>query len=372
MRVRGIAFAVALVVLLFLGLGLGGHASAADPLAGWHPVELEWQKRFQGAGSWGWIMRAISALGPGSVLAAMVAALFYGYDARLATRLALLMFVSLWFRELLALGLESPRPFWLEPRLRTFGDSAVKISRFGLPSGHALVASAFWFRVALALAVALPRARAMALTAAGVLVAAIAVSRVYLGVHFISDVVAGIAVGVPLGLLSRRWEDRVEGWYGAMDRAARMRWSFVVGLAMGMLGAAVRWTCSSAVLPTAWGTYGAQAQTLRVFFELGGTVSGVGLGLAMLGEWPGAGGPWWRRGLRILVAGALVKWGLRDPLAAAITRGLAEQPELLRCAATFASGVLQGWVIWGGLPWLYLRTGWTSSDGRIGTELSGS
>ena len=60
-----------------------------------------------------------------------------------------------------------------------------------MPSGHALTAAAG----ATALAILVPRARVLAV----VLAALIAVSRVYLGVHFAGDVLAGAALGAILG-----------------------------------------------------------------------------------------------------------------------------------------------------------------------------
>jgi membrane-associated phospholipid phosphatase len=65
------------------------------------------------------------------------------------------------------------------------------------PSGHATQASAFWFSLVLALqaaGVAPPLKRAVTGLAL-VLVAAVAVSRVYLGVHYPADVVAGVLLG---------------------------------------------------------------------------------------------------------------------------------------------------------------------------------
>jgi len=60
------------------------------------------------------------------------------------------------------------------------------------PSGHASTA----FAAAAALAVLVPRLRVVAFAVA----AAVAVSRVYLGVHYAIDVMAGAALGIVLGL----------------------------------------------------------------------------------------------------------------------------------------------------------------------------
>jgi undecaprenyl-diphosphatase len=65
------------------------------------------------------------------------------------------------------------------------------------PSGHATQASAFWFSLALALQTAgvAPLLKRAVTGLALVLVAAVALSRVYLGVHYPADVVAGVLLG---------------------------------------------------------------------------------------------------------------------------------------------------------------------------------
>lgn len=71
------------------------------------------------------------------------------------------------------------------------------VSGASFPSGHATQASAFWLSLVLALrSTGASRAASAAATAlALLLVPAVAVSRVYLGVHYPSDVLAGALLG---------------------------------------------------------------------------------------------------------------------------------------------------------------------------------
>lgn len=75
---------------------------------------------------------------------------------------------------------------------------AVHTVSSSFPSGHAMSAAIVYFAVAYLAARLHKRkwARWLVMTAALVLVALIAFSRLYLGVHYPSDVIAGIAIGL--------------------------------------------------------------------------------------------------------------------------------------------------------------------------------
>ena len=87
------------------------------------------------------------------------------------------------------LGFQRERPF--------FPDPLATESTFSFPSGHALVSLAVYGSIALVLARRLRRRgdRFLLFAATGLLVLAVGFSRLYLGVHFLSDVLAGFAAG---------------------------------------------------------------------------------------------------------------------------------------------------------------------------------
>ena len=87
------------------------------------------------------------------------------------------------------LGFQRDRPF--------FPDPLATESTYSFPSGHALVSLAVYGSIALVLAryVSATRRRALLLGGTALLVIAIGFSRLYLGVHFLSDVLAGYAAG---------------------------------------------------------------------------------------------------------------------------------------------------------------------------------
>ena len=107
---------------------------------------------------------------------------------RLVVIIAITAVLNGWLKDLW----QDPRPdikYALDPRV---GES------FGRPSGHAQVAFAMWMWIAYELK------RSWAWAAAIVIVAGVCMSRLYLGVHDIDDVLTGLALGV-IGLLLFVW-----------------------------------------------------------------------------------------------------------------------------------------------------------------------
>jgi undecaprenyl-diphosphatase len=78
-------------------------------------------------------------------------------------------------------------------------DSFQRLATYSFPSGHAFASTATYGALALVVAAAIPRARrALVVAGTAVLVALVAASRVVLGVHYLLDVLAGIAAGIAL------------------------------------------------------------------------------------------------------------------------------------------------------------------------------
>jgi membrane-associated phospholipid phosphatase len=90
----------------------------------------------------------------------------------------------------LKLGFQRERPF--------FADPLATESTFSFPSGHASVSLAVYGTLGFIVARHLRdvRAQLATLAVAGVLVLLIGFSRLYLGVHFLSDVIAGFSLGI--------------------------------------------------------------------------------------------------------------------------------------------------------------------------------
>ena len=123
----------------------------------------------------------------------------------------------------------------------SFADPVATASSFSYPSGHALVSLAVYGGLAHVLLGSLPsaRARRAGWMAAALIVAAVGFSRLYLGVHYLSDVLAGYSFAfawlvVLVGI--RQWET-LQRVAAAAPLAARLRFSALAVVSATMLAA---------------------------------------------------------------------------------------------------------------------------------------
>lgn len=89
---------------------------------------------------------------------------------------------------LLKLAFSRPRPVLLA--------HLTEVGGYSFPSGHAMAGAAIYGALAVVAALRFPRQRPWVVAPCAMLVLAIGTSRVYLGVHYPSDVLAGWALGV--------------------------------------------------------------------------------------------------------------------------------------------------------------------------------
>ena len=116
---------------------------------------------------------------------------FWCVGKRFGLRTTGLILTTLLINEALKRLVAEPRPYLVHPEIQ----ARLVYSGFSFPSGHAQLSATLWP----ALATRVRRSWFWAL--AVVMIAAVSLSRVYLGVHYPHDVVAGILVGLAVGAL---------------------------------------------------------------------------------------------------------------------------------------------------------------------------
>jgi len=131
------------------------------------------------------VMRGLSALGTEYAYLALLPLVYWCVDEKYGFRLGIVVLSSAWLNSSLKELWKQPRPYQLDPALRRATESS-----YGLPSGHAQGSLTFWGFIAAW------RRRPASLAAAIALPLLIGFSRLYLGVHFPTDVFAGWLLGI--------------------------------------------------------------------------------------------------------------------------------------------------------------------------------
>ncbi|MDD1748352.1 MAG: phosphatase PAP2 family protein [Methanothrix sp.] len=136
------------------------------------------------------VMKLASLLGTKEFFLLLLPAIYWCYNAALGFRLALIMTASYGINAILKALWHSPRPYWVSHDVVAWS----REPSFGLPSGHAQISVSFWGLLA-------SRFHSFQVMVAVILLCLlIGLSRIYLGVHFPQDVIAGwIAGGLLLG-----------------------------------------------------------------------------------------------------------------------------------------------------------------------------
>ena len=334
---------------------LKSSAAAALPLAlivtlfaaGWL-WSLSAVLGLQGLGGWLTVpMRIITFLGDEQFYLIAIPLIYWCIHKELGADLAVLLMMSSFINGALKSFIKHNRPFWEEPRLKL--DEA---SSFSTPSGHSQTSAALFGY--LAWRQANKRRGLLWIAVLALLIFLVALSRVYLGVHFPGDVLWGAAIGLLLAALYSRFKPALVqrlrqlslGQHLVLALAAA---ALIFGLEALMLGIPFGTGQFYRVLyPEAW------RATLDEAATVAGLAFGLWFGLVLESRYIrfSVAGRWWQRVLRYLIGltGLAAIWfGLslilpKEPLAL----GLA-----LR-SVRYGLAMLWAIVFW---PWLFLKLG---------------
>lgn len=277
-------------------------------------------------------------------------ALYWCLDAGLGLRLGLSLSISASLNATLKLAFHSPRPYWVNERVMALAAE----TSFGNPSAHAQNAVVVWGLLAGWIR------KTWGWIVAVLLMLMIGLSRIYLGVHFLSDVFTGWLAGALLLWAILRLERPTLAWLSRRNMGQQVLIALAASLAMIILGVLVRMSLGNWQMPAGWSTLAARAPQSEPIapLALSGLVSqaGVFFGLALGGillkqqGWLEARGSALQLVLRYLLglAGVLV---IYMGLGALLPRGEALVPYLLRY---LRYGLIGLWIAYLA-PWFFIQ-----------------
>ncbi len=322
-----------------------------------HQLEVSIILLIQSLGTWlGNPMKAISFLGNEEFFMLVMPILYWCVETSLGVRMGMILLLSNGLNAVVKLAFHMPRPYWLDGHARAFSYEP----SFGLPSGHAQNAASLWGLMALSIK------RRWSIPAVLLVIFLIGFSRIYLGVHFISDVLTGWLLGGLLLFVFLKVEKVIGKW------VRKLNLTQMIGLAL--LSSFL--ICGSILFTTAilgnWQppqTWLDQAQiaapgseidpvNLEGAFTIAGTWFGMLAGVAWLYHLKGgfqATGTFTQRALRYMVGsvGIIVFWSLLGHL-------LPDNADALSFGLRYLRYVIVGLWISAIAPMLFEQMGLTS------------
>ncbi len=193
---------------------------------------VEWLTTF-------WV--AVTRLGGFYIIPLLIGIIYYAVDKKAGFWIGLLVSLSTFLNVFLKSLIQIPRPGFSEVGERTARVEELQIgadhgilpgvasSGPGIPSGHSQGATVFWGSFALELKKLVPLFLI-------VLPLMVGFSRMYLGVHYLADVLAGLSIGYIFLYLSYKFRDRFQEFFSDLS----LRWRILTPLVVfSMLGALV-------------------------------------------------------------------------------------------------------------------------------------
>ena len=256
---------------------------------------------FQGLGDWLVApMQFFSFLGSEDFFLLILPLVYWCLDAALGLQIGVMLLTSNGLNNLFKMAMHGPRPYWVSTDVKGLAFE----TGFGVPSGHSQTAAGVW-------GIAAARfSRTWAWIVALTVILFIGLSRIYLGVHFLHDVLLGWFLGgITLWAFIKFWEP-VAIRLKKISMGRQILLAFAVSLGMILLAALIVFLSRNFVIPAEWianatrdGGEAPNPFTLEGMVTSMGTLFGLLAGVAWLAPRGGyhASGPAWKRALRYVV-----------------------------------------------------------------------
>ncbi len=244
----------------------------------------------------------ISTLGIEEFYLALFPLVYWSVHKEAGRALAYVFLVGNVVNTTLKHAFREPRPFWLDSSLEKFVDGG-----YGIPSGHAQ------FTTTIYLFIATWVKRRWMWFLAIVMIILMSISRVYLGSHFVHDVIAGILIGLLVLAGYLIWQRRYMTNFSKRIMGQRLLAAVIIPVGLTAVYLIIRLIIGDPDTNVAWASYipVAELESLEGVVTAVASLLGAGVGLVLERSRVRflVDGPIWQRAVRYLlglvVAGAI-------------------------------------------------------------------
>ena len=193
-----------------------------DPVLSWGLDFVHSVQGFLGPGMLA-PMKVLTFLGSEVFAIAALPLIYWCVDRRKGARIGIIVLFSAFLNLWVKLLFRQPRPYDFDPAV-----GLARENTFGLPSGHSQMSITFWG----SMLTVLPRLLGIIMLVA--LPVLVGISRVYLGVHFPTDVLGGWILGGTILIIFYALDARIEAFLHRLSVRARLIAISGVALLMNM------------------------------------------------------------------------------------------------------------------------------------------
>ena len=313
---------------------------------------IDWIIAIQSLGSWLKLpMEFFTFLGNENFFFLVLPLIYWSIDAGVGLRVAFILTTSNYLNTIVKVLFVAPRPYWISSKVEPLSIEHT----FGIPSGHAQNSAAIWGTMAAGVQGAGKR---LAWITAFVLMFLVGFSRLYLGMHFVHDVLLGWLIGLTLLFVFLKLWDPVADWLKQQALLQQVMIAFIISLLIIAAGILFTAPLNAYVFPVEWTDNALRAGpvpdpvSIEGIFTSAGSLFGLAAGAAWIAARGGyqASGPLEKRALRYVIGlvGVMILW---FGLGQVFPDGETVIPLILR----YLRYSLVGFWVTAGAPWLFFH-----------------
>lgn len=190
----------------------------------------------------GMFMLLVSILGAPEFYLVIIPLILWCYNKSLGVRLLLLLSISAAINAMLKILFHAPRPYWVSAEVKAFSSEPT----FGMPSAAAQISLTFlgyictWFKKRSIWIVCIA------------LIILVGISRMYLGVHFLTDILSGWIIALIILLVYLRYEKPAAMWLLQKPASTRILLAFLASCLFIILAQVVIYCLGAWQVPAGW------------------------------------------------------------------------------------------------------------------------
>ncbi len=263
-----------------------------DPL---FDFSLEFTRWFQGTyPQLEGFFKIISQLGREEFYLVLVPLIYWCLDKRLGRNVMFIFLFSAAANFLFKHSFRGPRPYWLDDTVKLTMDED-----YGIPSAHAQLASTLYLYIAYWIK------RGWVWVLALLMVIAMGLSRIYLGAHFVHDVLAGILISLMILIGYVFWYRNFSEGFKKRILGQKLLAAFLVAAIFAAVYTIVRFIIGEPDFSVEWSAFIPRAEALGIeeMATAVGSLFGIGIGINLESSRTRfkIDGPVWKRVLRYLL-----------------------------------------------------------------------